>query len=230
MASARDGVDVRMLVPGTTDIPVLGAVSRATYQPLLESGVRIFEWNGPMLHAKTAVADGRWARIGSSNMNISSWLGNYELDIAVDDADFALAMEEMYVEDLSLSTEIVLGRRNAAVPAGKRPWARRRAGEQRKGGIRRAGIGFIRAGRVVESAITNRRLLGPADTRIMSIAGLMLLGLASVALAWPRVLAVPVACMSAWLAEVLFMKAYRALYKSRTVSPPHSTPDVTQNR
>jgi cardiolipin synthase A/B len=42
--------------------------------PLLESGVRVFEWNGPMLHAKTAVADGRWARVGSSNLNVASWM------------------------------------------------------------------------------------------------------------------------------------------------------------
>jgi cardiolipin synthase len=87
-AAARDGVDVRLLVPGTTDIPVLRALSRAGYQPLLQSGVRVFEWNGPMLHAKTAVADGRWARIGSSHLNISSWLGNYELDVAVEDEAF----------------------------------------------------------------------------------------------------------------------------------------------
>jgi cardiolipin synthase A/B len=42
--------------------------------PLLESGVRVFEWNGPMLHAKTAVVDGRWARVGSSNLNVASWM------------------------------------------------------------------------------------------------------------------------------------------------------------
>jgi cardiolipin synthase len=52
---------------------------------------------------KTAVADGRWARIGSSNLNLSSWIGNYELDVAVEDEDFAQAMERMYLEDLSRS-------------------------------------------------------------------------------------------------------------------------------
>ena len=63
-AAAKDGVDVRLLVPGATDIPILRAVSRAGYQPLLESGIRVFEWNGPMMHAKTAVADGKWGRVG----------------------------------------------------------------------------------------------------------------------------------------------------------------------
>ena len=57
-AAARDGVDVRLLVPGASDIPALSPLSRAGYRPLLEAGVRVFEWNGTMLHAKTAVADG----------------------------------------------------------------------------------------------------------------------------------------------------------------------------
>ena len=75
-AAARDGVDVRLLVPGTSDLPLTQAFSRAGYRPLLEAGIRVFEWNGSMLHAKTAVADGRWSRVGSSNLNVSSWLAN----------------------------------------------------------------------------------------------------------------------------------------------------------
>src|SRR3990172_1588393 len=59
-AAARDGVDVRLLVPCVSDLWLLSAVSRAGYRPLLEMGVRVFEWNGPMMHAKNAVADGRW--------------------------------------------------------------------------------------------------------------------------------------------------------------------------
>ncbi|MBN8481151.1 MAG: cardiolipin synthase B, partial [Xanthomonadales bacterium] len=50
-AAARDGVDVRLLVPGTSDIPAVGSMSRAGYRALLEAGVRVFEWNGSMLHA-----------------------------------------------------------------------------------------------------------------------------------------------------------------------------------
>ena len=80
-AAARDGVDVRLLVPGASDIPLCEPLSRAGYRPLLEAGVRVFEWNGSMLHAKTAVADGRWARVGSTNLNIASWIGNWELDV-----------------------------------------------------------------------------------------------------------------------------------------------------
>ena len=55
--------------------------------------MRVFEWNGPMMHAKTAVADGRWARVGSTNLNLASWIGNRELDVIVEDEAFARAME-----------------------------------------------------------------------------------------------------------------------------------------
>jgi cardiolipin synthase len=220
MASAKDGVDVRLLVPGTTDIPVLRAVSRAGYQPLLAAGVRIFEWNGPMLHAKTAVADSRWARIGSSNLNISSWLGNYELDVAIEDEDLALSMERMYLEDLTRSTEIVLDRRHSARPREKRLRKDRPAGRGGKGNLSRAGVGVIRAGRVVEAAITNRRLLGPADARIMFSAGLILLALAVLAILWPRILALPVAFLSIWFALALILRAYRTRTNHRKNIPP----------
>ena len=85
VAAAGDGVDVRLLVPGSsTDLPLVQNMTRAGYRQLLEAGIRIFEWNGTMVHAKTAVADGKWGRVGSSNLNIQSWLGNWELDVAVE--------------------------------------------------------------------------------------------------------------------------------------------------
>ena len=93
IAAAEDGVDVRMLVPGGSDLPLVQPLTRAGYRPLLEAGVRIFEWNGSMIHAKTAVADGRWARVGSSNLNIQSWLDNWELDVAIEDEGFGQQME-----------------------------------------------------------------------------------------------------------------------------------------
>ncbi|MFZ2235624.1 MAG: phospholipase D-like domain-containing protein, partial [Dokdonella sp.] len=113
-AAARDGVDVRLLVPGSSDIPAVGSMSRAGYRPLLEAGVRGFEWNGSMMHAKTAVADGRWARVGSTNLNIASWLGNSEIDVAIENAAFAAKMEQQYEVDLGNATEIVLTQRHRA--------------------------------------------------------------------------------------------------------------------
>ena len=107
--AARDGVDVRLLVPGSSDVPALQPIVRAGYRSLIEAGIRVFEWNGSMLHAKTAVADGRWARVGSTNLNLASWATNWELDVVVEDAGFAEAMEAMYLEDLANATEIVPG-------------------------------------------------------------------------------------------------------------------------
>ncbi len=99
-AAAMDGVDVRLLLPSASDVPIVGSLSRAGYRELLEAGVRVFEWNGPMMHAKTAVADGRWARVGSTNLNMASWLGNWELDVVAEDEAFAQEMERMYLDDL----------------------------------------------------------------------------------------------------------------------------------
>ncbi|HET7747561.1 MAG TPA: phospholipase D-like domain-containing protein, partial [Vicinamibacteria bacterium] len=135
-AAAQDGVDVRLLVPGPgSDLPVMQAISRSGYRPLLGGGVRVFEWNGPMLHAKTAVADGRWSRVGSTNLNLASWIGNWELDVVVEDEGFGREMEAMYEEDLKNATEIVLERRwrlrtapnSVPRPRGRRPGSGRAA-------------------------------------------------------------------------------------------------------
>ncbi|HUQ16136.1 MAG TPA: phospholipase D-like domain-containing protein [Gemmatimonadales bacterium] len=104
--AARDGVDVRMLVPGSSDLPVIRNLSRIGYRDLLRSGVRIYEWDGPMLHAKSVVADGRWVRIGSSNLNPSSLIGNYELDVLIEDPALADAMERQFRLDIGRSREV----------------------------------------------------------------------------------------------------------------------------
>ena len=103
---ARDGVDVRLLVPGSSDVPLIRNLSRIGYRDLLRSGVRIYEWDGPMLHAKTIMCDHRWVRIGSSNLNPSSLLGNYELDVLVEDVDLARAMEDQFRLDIARSREV----------------------------------------------------------------------------------------------------------------------------
>jgi cardiolipin synthase len=113
-SAAQSGIDVRLLMPGANDVPVMRAIARAGLRPLLEAGIRVFEWNGSMMHAKTAVADGKWARVGSTNLNLTSWLGNFELDVIVEDEPFAQRMEQMFLDDLANSTEIVLKKAAAA--------------------------------------------------------------------------------------------------------------------
>ncbi len=105
--AARDGVDVRLLVPGTSDIPLVRNLTRFGYRDLLRAGVRIFEWDGPMLHAKTIVADGRWVRVGSSNLNPASLVGNYELDALIDDVNLADALEQQFRLDIARASEVV---------------------------------------------------------------------------------------------------------------------------
>jgi cardiolipin synthase len=117
--AARGGIDVRLLLPSTSDLRVVRNVSRVGYRGLLRSGVRIWEWNGPMLHAKTIVADGQLVRVGSSNLNPSSLLANWELDVLTDDSHLALALEDQYLRDLSVSSEITLRPRRFPAIMGK---------------------------------------------------------------------------------------------------------------
>jgi phosphatidylserine/phosphatidylglycerophosphate/cardiolipin synthase-like enzyme len=102
------GVDVRVLVPAINDIPWIGAVSRSGYRQFLEAGVRIFEYSGPMIHAKTIVADGWWSKVGSTNLNLSSLGANWEIDLVAEDPAFAKKMEDLFEEDIANSREIHL--------------------------------------------------------------------------------------------------------------------------
>jgi cardiolipin synthase A/B len=228
-AAAKDGVDVRMLVPGSTDIPILRAVSRAGYQPLLESGIRIFEWNGPMMHAKTAVADGKWGRVGSTNLNIASWMGNYELDVAVEDEGFSQSMAEMFVEDLENTTEVFLTKRHRVQLAVKRRKESRRLQLKPRGGMRRAGTGALRFSNTLGAAITNSRILGAAEARITALAGVLLIALAAIGVFMPRGLSVPLAVLCGWVAVSLLIRTYklvRAMKKNEEEASPKEPPEA----
>jgi cardiolipin synthase A/B len=129
MSAARDDVDVRLLLPATNDLPMVGTISRAGYRQLLESGVRIFEYGGLMMHAKTTVADGWLSRVGSTNLNVTGLLTDWEIDLVVEGPSFGTKMEEMFEEDLADSREIRLGgtaRRPKAEPERRIAPARRR--------------------------------------------------------------------------------------------------------
>lgn len=203
-AAARDGVDVRLLVPGSSDVPMLARFSRAGYRPLLEAGIRVFEWNGPMLHAKTAVADGRWARVGSTNLNIASWISNYELDVAIEDAGCARCMQAIYEEDLANATEIVLAGGDRVTPSAR--VRHRGAG----GRAARAAAGALRLGNTVGAAISNRRTLGAAESGLMASIALGFMVLALLALFAPLAITVPLAALALWIAVTLLVRAWRS--------------------
>lgn len=117
--AVRRGVDVRILLPGHSDSkPVLYAVQRL-YARYLRWGVRLFEWPGPMMHAKTAVVDGAWSTVGSYNFDHMSLLRNHELALVVPDTGFGARLEAMFEEDFSRSREVD---RQAWR---KRPWSRK---------------------------------------------------------------------------------------------------------
>jgi cardiolipin synthase len=128
--------------------------------------------------------------------------------VVVENERFGQAMEQMFLNDLSMSTEIVLteGRRVRPTPTSERT---RRPATRAGGSAGRAAAGAIRLGNTVGAAITNRRALGPAEASIMQITASLMIGLALVAFLWPRVVAIPLALISAWCAVSLVIKAHR---------------------
>ena len=218
-AAAEDGVDVRLMVPSASDLPFLRPLSRAGYRPLLESGVRIFEWNGTMLHAKTAVADCMWARVGSTNLNIVSWFGNFELDVVIEDVKFAREMEEMYLRDLENATEIVLDARHRVRRSG--PAVQSHPAMTSGGGSGgRAAAGALRLSNAVGAAFTNRRVLEPVEAHLMLTCALLLLGFAVLIWFFPRSLTYPLIVFLVWVAMAL---VYRA-FKFQGQTKPKATP------
>lgn len=216
-AAARAGVDVRLLVPSTTDIPLIGSLSRAGYRPLLEAGVRVFEWNGSMLHAKTAVADGRWARVGSSNLNLASFIGNYELDVAIEDVSVARTLEEAYLRDLANSTEVTLRDHRRVLPVRPRDTTAHR-------GSGRPPVGAVRfANAVGAAAASGTRALGAVESGLeVALAG-GLLALAVVGVLWPAVLAYPLALLGAWFSIALLLRARRNTQQRKAAPHGDST-------
>jgi cardiolipin synthase len=106
--AARRGVDVRVLVPGVTDIDVILFASRARYGDLLYDGVRLFEIQDTVLHAKTAVIDGIWSTVGSSNLDYRSFLHNDEVNAIVLGARFGRLMEAQFSKDAAAAKPVLL--------------------------------------------------------------------------------------------------------------------------
>ncbi len=219
-AAAAHGVDVRLLLPNNSDVRWVGNASRTLYRRLLQSGVRIFEWNGTMIHAKTAVADSRIVRVGSTNLNLSSWVGNWELDVAIEDAGLAGQMEEIYERDLKNATEVVITDRRRVRLAAERPRpqladgkpARKRMSRAMGGSANRVLKDVALAGSVLGSAVRGYRVLGPAEAASLTFFGVVALMLAAAVAWWPRGFAWPVAGVFAVMGGSLLVRAWRARF------------------
>ncbi|MEO8310525.1 MAG: phospholipase D-like domain-containing protein [Caldimonas sp.] len=107
MACARRGVDVRLLVPAKSDVPITRWAAHAFYASLLSAGVRIYEYLPRMLHAKTVVVDRRWATLGSANLDYRSFFLNYELLLAMTAPGDCEALVRQFCEDASTSRRIL---------------------------------------------------------------------------------------------------------------------------
>jgi len=204
--AAQAGVDVRILVPGTSDLPVLRNLTRFGYRSLLRGGVRIFEWAGPMLHAKTVVADSRWVRIGSSNLNPSSLFGNWELDVLIDDAQVAKEMEGRFRSDLQRSAEVLrrpmlpgaqLGRVNPTALAIQRT--------EEQPTIHRPGL----QERKRQSIVLFWTLVGTARLATFGPLALAFLATGAMFILLPRAMAALFGALFLWIAFVAGIHAFR---------------------
>jgi cardiolipin synthase len=104
--AARDGVDVRVLVPSRYDHPWISRLTRRYYRRLLHNGVRVWEWQGEMMHAKTSVVDSHWVRVGSTDFNPLGVSINFELDAVIEDRSLGADAEGMFLADLEQSVEV----------------------------------------------------------------------------------------------------------------------------
>ncbi len=118
-AAARRGIDVQIVVPGRNTSKAALAAGRADYGDLLEAGVKIYERQHRILHAKTSVIDGAWSAVGSSNLDWRSVVWNNEIDAIILDPAFGASMETMFADDVAQSQQIDLA-----------AWRRRGLGER----------------------------------------------------------------------------------------------------
>jgi cardiolipin synthase len=231
-AAAQEGVDVRVLLPAHNNWPWVGSLSRAGYRSLLSAGVRLFEWQGAMIHAKTSVVDGFWARVGSSNINSASLLGNWEIDVGVADEDVAAQMEGLFLADLASAVEIVLpGRprlprlrgetRHAEAsldPVGSlserlsREWREWEPGTG-GGGLRISDV--VRAGSIFGDALAGLRPLGREDRTVLGTVAILLLPVAVVAAIVPQVAGWVVAVLAGWLGITAAVRAFLESRRAR---------------
>ena len=108
IGAAARGVDVKLILPSTTDSSLVFHAGRAHYEPLLRGGVKLYERREALLHAKTAVVDGVWATVGSTNLDWRSFLHNQELTAVILGKEFGAKMRAAFERDLAASEPVTL--------------------------------------------------------------------------------------------------------------------------
>jgi cardiolipin synthase len=226
MAAARDGVDVRILVPtpATNDQPPVGTISRAGYRQLLETGVRIFEYGGPMMHAKTTVADARFCRIGSTNLNFAGLVTNWEIDLLAEDRDFGARMESMFEEDLHDAREVILeprgpGRNPRPRPESPAAGPEQRARRRPREAAPRAFAAATRLGRTAFE-MTSREGLRQHERSVVAAASGAALAAGLAGARFPKALAWPLAAVLGFVGVSGLLRAARG----EDDGPPESRP------
>ncbi len=107
-AAARRGVSVRVLLGGSSDVPAVQHATRHLFGRLLNGGIRVHEWPGRVVHAKTVCVDGRWAVVGSYNIDHRSFRHNLEIVVLVSDEELGAAIDSRFSDDLAQGVEITL--------------------------------------------------------------------------------------------------------------------------
>jgi cardiolipin synthase len=108
MRAAARGVDVRVLIPERSNHVVADWLARGHYSSLLKGGVRIFLYQGAMIHAKSATVDSRWSTIGSANIDRLSLTGNYEINLEIISESIAKSLDEIFATDLTRARELTI--------------------------------------------------------------------------------------------------------------------------
>jgi len=108
LGAAARGVDVSIIIPAASNHPLTDWLSRAHYDTLLAGGVKLFLYEGAMIHSKTATIDSTWSTVGTANLDRLSLLGNYEVNVEIVDETMAHTMEDVFRTDLTNCHELTL--------------------------------------------------------------------------------------------------------------------------
>jgi len=107
-AAAKRGVDVRILVPWTSNHVIVDWVARGYFTECLQAGIRVYGYRHTMLHAKTCPVDEQWSTIGTANLDRLSSIGNFEINVEIYSVEFAQQMQALFKCDTADMFELSL--------------------------------------------------------------------------------------------------------------------------